>query len=283
MFKIGEFSRIGQISVRMLRHYDKLGLLKPEEVDHFTGYRYYTLTQLPRLHRILALRDLGLSLDQIGHLLVEDLPPERLQGMLALKQAELEDQISAEQSRLARVQARLRMIEHADQPTPYEIVHKNAEPLTVATMRSIVPTLDDMQAYRCTMFDETYDWLKKHSITPEGVEMVIYHMPEFHEENIDMEIAIPVADDVYDELGSRSSGDLKIRRLTETYPMACTVHSGNAFDVVNAMTALLTWVKSNHYEIRGMFREVHLSGSENDTQDYEHIVYEIQQPLLMHD
>lgn len=161
MFKIGEFSQIGQISVRMLHHYDKLGLLKPETVDHFTGYRYYTLNQLPRLHRILALRDLGLSLEQIGKLLTEDLPPERLQGMLALKQAELQDHISEEQKRLQRVQARLRMIENTDQPTDYAIVQKNAEPITVATMRSIVPTLDDMQHYRCTLFDEVYAWLKK--------------------------------------------------------------------------------------------------------------------------
>lgn len=281
MFKIGEFSRIGQVSVRMLRHYDKLGLLKPDEVDHFTGYRYYTLAQLPRLHRILALRDLGLSLEQISHLITEDLPPERLQGMLALKQAELQDQIEEEQKRLHRVQARLRMIEQTDHPSAYEVVHKMAEPLTVATMRAVVPTLDDMQAYRCTMFDEAYDWLKKHGIAPEGTEMVIYYAEEFLEDNIDMEIAIPVAAEVYEELGERSSGDLKIQRLTETYAMACAVHTGQIFDVIHAMTAVITWVKTNGYQLQGTFRELHLSGPENDEQDYNNVVYEIQQPLVV--
>ena len=281
MFKIGEFSRIGQVSVRMLRHYDKLGLLKPDEVDHFTGYRYYTLAQLPRLHRILALRDLGLSLEQIGHLIAEDLPPERLQGMLALKQAELQDQIEEEQKRLRRVEARLRMIEQSDQPSTYEIVHKMAEPLTVATMRAVVPTLDDMQAYRCTMFDEVYGWLKKHGIAPEGTEMVIYYAEEFLEDNIDMEIAIPVAPEVYAELSERSSGDLKIQRLRDSYPMACTIHTGHVFDVIQAMTAVITWVKTNGYQLQGTFRELHLSGPENDKQDYNNVVYEIQQPLVL--
>lgn len=63
MFKIGEFSRLSRVSVRMLRHYDQLGLLTPSQTDSFTGYRYYSANQLPRLNRILALRDLGFSLE----------------------------------------------------------------------------------------------------------------------------------------------------------------------------------------------------------------------------
>ena len=69
MFKIGDFSRLAQVSVRMLRHYDKLGLLEPSYTDRFTGYRYYTIDQLPRLNRIVALNDLGLTLAQISDLL----------------------------------------------------------------------------------------------------------------------------------------------------------------------------------------------------------------------
>ena len=69
MFKIGEFSKLGQVSTRMLRHYDKLGLLVPDQIDEWTGYRYYTIQQLPRLHRIIALKDMGLSLQQITDLL----------------------------------------------------------------------------------------------------------------------------------------------------------------------------------------------------------------------
>ena len=83
--RIGNFARIGQVTVQALRHYDEMGLLNPVEVDTLTGYRYYTLDQLPRLHRILALKDLGFLLDQVAHLLEDDLSPLELRGMLRLK------------------------------------------------------------------------------------------------------------------------------------------------------------------------------------------------------
>ena len=73
MFKIGDFARIGRVTVRTLHHYEELGLLAPVRSDPMTGYRYYGLEQLPRLNRILALKDLGLSLDEIGLLLSQEL------------------------------------------------------------------------------------------------------------------------------------------------------------------------------------------------------------------
>jgi len=99
--------------VKTLRYYDEIGLLKPAQVDRFTGYRYYSEDQLPRLNRILALKDLGLSLEQIGRLLDDDLPPAQLRGMLRLKQAEIQQCVEEEQARLARVEMRLRQIEQA--------------------------------------------------------------------------------------------------------------------------------------------------------------------------
>ncbi len=111
MFKIGDFARIGRISVKTLHHYDDIGLLKPAHVDVATGYRYYTLDQLPRLNRILALKDLGFSLEQIASLLNEPLAVAELRGMLRLKRAELQRLVQAEQARLNRVEARLKQIE----------------------------------------------------------------------------------------------------------------------------------------------------------------------------
>ena len=89
MIKIGDFARLCQISVVTLRHYDDVGLIKPVQVDPFTGYRYYAVGQLPRLNRILALKDLGFSLEQIATVLAEDLNPDQLRGMLMLKRAEV--------------------------------------------------------------------------------------------------------------------------------------------------------------------------------------------------
>src|ERR687894_1520910 len=100
MFKIGEFSKLSRVSVKALRLYDELGLLKPASVDQFSGYRYYSAEQLPRLNRILVLKELGFSLEQIGQLLREELTTAQLHAMLRLKQAELTQRLEADRLRL---------------------------------------------------------------------------------------------------------------------------------------------------------------------------------------
>jgi DNA-binding transcriptional MerR regulator len=89
MLKIGEFSKFGQVSVKTSRYYDSLGLLTPQMIDPITGDRYYSFDLLPRLNRILALKEFGFSLEQIDQLLNNDLTAEQLRGMLRLKQAEI--------------------------------------------------------------------------------------------------------------------------------------------------------------------------------------------------
>src|SRR5262245_41254592 len=89
MFRIGEFSKVAQVPGSLLRYYDEIGLLKPAHLDPETGYRYYSARQLPRLHTILALKELGLSLDQIRHLVVAEVSEETLRGMLTLRKAQV--------------------------------------------------------------------------------------------------------------------------------------------------------------------------------------------------
>jgi DNA-binding transcriptional MerR regulator len=105
MLKIGDFSRLSQVSVKTLRYYDEVALLKPTQVDEVSGYRYYSVAQLRQLHRILALRDLGFSLDQIGYVLEADLSIQELRGMLRLRRAEQQQRLLKEQERLDRVEA----------------------------------------------------------------------------------------------------------------------------------------------------------------------------------
>ena len=102
MFKIGEFSRLSRVPVKTLRYYDEVGLLKPADVDPLTGYRYYAATQLPRLHRLLALKDLGFTLQEIAALLADDLSAEEMRGMLKAKRLEIEGRAQEERERLAR-------------------------------------------------------------------------------------------------------------------------------------------------------------------------------------
>ena len=88
MFSIGEFARLGAVSIRTLRHYDKIGLLAPAEVDPVTGYRSYSARQPRQLNRIVVLKDLGLTLGQIRRLL-DGITVDELRGMLLLRRAQL--------------------------------------------------------------------------------------------------------------------------------------------------------------------------------------------------
>ncbi len=112
MYKIGEFAKAGQVTVKALRYYARLGLLRPGWVDRFSGYRYYTDDQLQRLNRILALKELGFSLEQVKLLLDENLQIDQLRNMLKMKQGELARQMEVERCRLEKVEERLHQIEH---------------------------------------------------------------------------------------------------------------------------------------------------------------------------
>ncbi len=90
MLKIGEFSKLSRVSVRMLRHYDEIGLLKPAEIDRFTDYRYYSEEQLPTVCRITALKDMGFSLAEIVRILAVYDDREQLERFFAARQRELE-------------------------------------------------------------------------------------------------------------------------------------------------------------------------------------------------
>src|SRR5215204_2525271 len=139
MIKIGEFSKLVQVPVATLRYYDQVGLLKPTEVDRFTGYRYYSASQLPRLHRILALKGLGFSLEQIGMVLAEGLTPEQMRGMLRLRHAQISQQLADMQSNLVEVEARLQQIEREEQLSEYDVMLKQVDPLLIAFVRTILP------------------------------------------------------------------------------------------------------------------------------------------------
>ncbi|MBE9029166.1 MerR family transcriptional regulator [filamentous cyanobacterium LEGE 11480] len=112
MFRIGAFSKITQVPASQLRYYDEIGLFKPIDSDSETGYRYYSVQQLAQLNRILALKDLGFSLEQVKHLLEDAISPAEIRGMLVLKKAQIEQNLQAEAARLRVVESRLKQLEH---------------------------------------------------------------------------------------------------------------------------------------------------------------------------
>lgn len=187
MLKIGDFSNLGRVTVKTLRLYDELGLLKPVEVDKWTGYRYYAASQLERLHRILALKELGFSLEQIGEMLGDKLSAEQIKGMLKLKRAELERQLDEDKMRLARIEARLKQFEKESNMNTNAVVIKKLEPTTVAFIRETIPTYQDVGR----LHGEMDAFFKSRGLREASACMSIWHDDEYKDREVDAEGSLP--------------------------------------------------------------------------------------------
>ncbi len=215
MFRIGEFSKLSQVSVKTLRYYDQIGLLHPAEVDRFTSYRYYSTEQLHRLNRILALKDLGLSLEQISQVFDHDLSPAELRGMLRLKQSELQQQVEDQQARLDRVAARLRQIEQEGKMPTNEVTLKEVPTLRIASVRDVVSTYPAQS----TLWEELETYLQQQQVEPSGPCFTIDHQSEYKESNLDLEVCEPITADL------AGNERVTVRDLSGAQ-MASTIHIG---------------------------------------------------------
>jgi DNA-binding transcriptional MerR regulator len=268
MFKIGDFSKLSEVGSKTLRYYDDIGLLKPSHVDRFTGYRYYTIEQLPRLNRIIALKELGFSLEQIARLLEDSLSAEQLQGMLRMKEAEIERSIAEEQERLLRVQARLKQIRAEGASPLYDVVLKQNDPLEVASIRDHVSDYSESSS----LFDALFAALAEQEITPGGVAFVLYHDGEYREHDPEIEVCIPVS-------APGEDGPRMTFRQLPAQTVATTIHTGPYAMLSSAYGALLTWIAVNGYDILPPNRELYLRGPDPQraAQDY---VTEVQFPVI---
>ena len=192
MLRIGDFARLAQVPVKTLRYYDELGLVTPAHVDAATGYRYYSLEQLPRLNRLLALKDLGFSLEQIGRVLNDGVTHEQLRGMLVLKRAEVEGRLHEEQGRLARIEARLREIELEDCMPEYDVALKQIEPMMVAACRIRIPTNDMVPELLGEAYRETYDHIRRHGAKALDPCMALWHTTADTYADEDAEAVVPI-------------------------------------------------------------------------------------------
>ena len=249
MFKIGEFSRLSRVSVRMLRHYDQLGLLTPSEIDPFTGYRYYSAEQLPRLNRILALRDLGFSLEQIAGMLEEDLSMDQLLGMLKLKRADVEAQMKSEQQKLQRLEVRIRQMSEQSGHGAYDVILRDIEPELAATYREVAEDDDRIQQ----MFDKVETYVAGFDgARADKAPFSIYYDEEYREKDMDIEVAVPL------KYAVPENELVRLRHLPRLSNVACVVHVGEYADMYQAYNALLGWIEANDYRMTGPIREVYL-------------------------
>ena len=278
MFRIGGFATLSRVSVKALRYYDEIGLLEPSYVDRFTGYRYYLADQLPRLNRILALRDLGLSLDEIATLLDGDLSAEQIRGMLRMKWAEIQHRVDAERARLARVEARLRQIEQEGAMPKYEVVIKEVKPQMVMGVRDIIATFPDVGR----LFGEVERYVAQRGGKPSGVCMAIYYDDGANFTNIDAEAATPVVAPLPE------SDRVKYHQVPGVKAVAATLHKGPYDGLGEAYNALVSWTEANGYRIVGHSREMYLRGHTDsdlkypkgsETNDPNEFLTEIQFPV----
>ena len=270
MFTIGDFASYGRVSVRMLRHYDALGLLQPAYTDRLTGYRRYEARQLSRLNRIVALKDLGFTLEQVGSILDDKVSAEELRGMLRLRRAELEAQVTADMARLAQVEARLQVIEREGALPIDDVQVKRIPAVRVAELtgtaagfepESIAPVIGPL-------YDELRGLLGRAGIVPVGPPVAYYEDPPGGD-GVLVHAAMPVNAD------PGGSHAFTIVDLPEIERAATIVHHGSMENVVPTIQTMARWIEANGYRSAGYNRELYIEvGADRDAW-----VTELQEPI----
>jgi DNA-binding transcriptional MerR regulator/effector-binding domain-containing protein len=260
VFRIGEFAKISQVAIKTLRYYDDIALFKPASVDADSGYRYYTLEQLPRLNRILALKDLGFSLEQIALLLDESFVASELRGMLRMKRAELQQTLQTEQARLDRVEARLKLIENETPSPQYDIVLKRVEPLNMLCGRQIIASSEEVDD-RCRLLGiSIYRTIISMAIKDYGPMLTIYHDEEDYtgqDHDLDIEMGVVMTHAIQSVSLPNDCG-LGIRELVGADCAACMVYSGPYEGLWQVYGYMLNWIDTHQYTRSGPFRFVYL-------------------------
>lgn len=272
MLTIGDFARHGHVSIRMLRHYDAIGLLRPAHVDQSSGYRFYQAAQLSRLNQIVALKGLGFTLQQVQTILDEDVTARELRGMLRLRRAELEAALAATASALAQVEARLRLIENEDSMPQDDVIIRQLPAMRLAELSGTAASFspDDTGPLIGRLLDELRRRLDSAGIAPDGPRTVYFETPGEGEYGIVVHVGLPVSPVV-------SGGqDFEVVSLPPVERAATTVHRGMVHGFLSISQLLVRWVEAHGYRFEGHAREVMITSPENP----EECVAELQAPVV---
>jgi DNA-binding transcriptional MerR regulator len=271
MFSIGEFARLGGVSARTLRHYDEIGLLRPATVDPDSGYRGYAAPQLGQLNRIMALKELGLSLTQV-RVFLAGVTLDELRGMLALRRAQLEQELEQHRNELLRVEARLRSIAREDDMSAHDIVAKKIPAVGVVAIAgrspgwataSIVAAVNQVEA--------TFDQLGIFDRVKESGPRVLFY--EEDGDDVLVFLGLPVAE---------PPGNLPAPAQYLVLPeieAAAAVRRGPAATIFPMVYHdLVRWIEERGYRPAGTNRNVWLHEID-DVADADQQVFEVQLPF----
>ena len=268
MLRIGEFSKLSRISIRMLRHYDEIGLLTPEETDPFTGYRYYSEAQLITAGRINALKDMGFKLCGAAELLERWEDRETLERrLLAQREAAL---LQAEEA--AR---RLRLLDTAlerlrkDEPMKYDVTVKTIPERQVASVRQIIPSYDMEGSLWEIFLKET-----AHMHIQDGDPVLCsatFYDGEYKESDVDVEIQKTVR-------GAYPDTEHVKFKTMPAVEVASAVCRGSYEQIGEATAAVVSWVEASGWAFDGpAFFIYHVSPHE--TNNPEEFVTELCYPV----
>jgi DNA-binding transcriptional MerR regulator len=275
MIKIGLFAMIGQVSIESLRHYDRQGLLKPSQVDAFTGYRYYALDQLPRLHRILALKELGLSLEQIALLLDGEVSVTQVRAMLQSRLAQLQQTQAETAAQLALLRARLIALNTEDKLMMQEVLIKMTEPVLVAGRRFILKenpgTVGDTVVIEdlSSAFEESARFIGERGGQRAGPAIALWYTPPTQMADEDVEAAFPLRESIAD--GER----VRVHPLPAER-VAAIMHTGDFRQFSQSVRALVQWIEDNGYRMNGALREIY---HKFDPANIKDVLVEVQMPV----
>ncbi|MFK8023269.1 MAG: MerR family transcriptional regulator [Ilumatobacter sp.] len=249
MFMIGDFAQLARVSARVLRHYDRIGLLHPQRVDDSTGYRFYSAEQLADINRIVALRDLGFGLSEIGGLLRENMSPSELRAMLTLKQTQALAELQAVEQRLRGIDSRIMQLEETT--SSIDLVRKRVPAMTVWT-----------SAYQTAHLGEALDALScmvkemvQHIDDPTPPYGMARWTADFDEEGFPMEFAVPVDP----RLEAVAERDGFVEEVLPAVDVVSTVRSPDSDDLHVTNAAIGRWIENESAAISGPVREVLLA------------------------
>lgn len=265
MYRIGMFSKMNKVTVKALRYYDEIGLLKPAHIDDLSGYRYYTSEQLPVLYQLLALKQMGFSMEEIAKV-QKGLPVEKL---LYTRKQQLLQSLAENTMKLAQVEHYLNS-EKEGFYMKYNVVIKDLPEVIVASMRKIVESYEDFFRIVPPMGKEM-GRLGCVCALPEYC-FNIYHDGEYKEENIDVEVCEAVVE-------ARQESDMvKFRKIDYVPQAACVLHKGPYSTLRSAYGAVMKWMEDNGYEPADNPRESYIDGIWNKDSEEDWLT-EIQFPV----
>lgn len=254
MFKIGEFSKLGLVSIKTLRLYDEMDLLKPAHIDPQTSYRYYTPQQLVRLNQILALKQLGFTLAEVKTMLDDNISTDEMRGMLRLRQSQIEKEIEQELNRLKWVEAKLDFIDRGGKIPDSSVVVKAVDGFQALTIREPAPEMSNWGP----LIQETHEVLRGHGIRDVSNCLALFHGAEYDNEMVDWELAFGLDDPPEHRVDLGNGRFLSPRSVPAVETMATLVHHGSYATLSQGYSTLGHWIRQNEYEIIGPAREVYL-------------------------